>query len=566
MCKMRGVWSIVIAWTAVFAVLASGVTVTAESAAPARLKIGNAQGWSFLNGKWTDGPRDGLFPPDTGTGEYIAVWDKSEYSDVRATFRFQFRASFGGARFLFRLKDSTHYYALDIPWCGQQNLSRHFWAGIVLADGTPLQRYLHFAMVPGVAPEHERWYEARVETSGARIRAWIEGRLVADIQDSTYKSGRVGLMGLLSAGLRTPQFSELDLAGTALARPPRTGLSVPPKHWITPCPLVDPKTYQSYPSVIRSSSGELTASIPFGDPNIGEIRHIVWVRSRDAGRTWSEPEKPSLSIPEQLYASFVRRDGTWVTVQFKTEGPPEQVVYTYESKDEGKTWTGPQGLRVVGEWPKTLASPFGPSGQVVRLHDGALLLPIYAQVADPPHKDPVYTLFVFRSIDDGKTWAAPVRGDRNNPITPKETEWNAPLDLAEVGLAEAEDNVVVGLGRPITAPFMTQAQSNDGGRTWQTAALGPFPGYCISLTRTASGALVAVTRFPYLSAHVSYDGGKNWDAGTILDYPLWANHKAIEVEPNVILVLYMGHIVQKGLADDRALRLRVTSKGLELAQ
>ena len=28
--------------------------------------------------------------------------------------------------------------ALRSPWCGQQNRARHFWAGLVLADGTPL--------------------------------------------------------------------------------------------------------------------------------------------------------------------------------------------------------------------------------------------------------------------------------------------------------------------------------------------------------------------------------------------------------------------------------------------
>jgi hypothetical protein len=566
MCKVSGIWSNVIVETVVFVVLASGPATAAKPPAPARLKIGDAQGWSFLNGKWADGPDGSLIPPEAGAGEYTAVWDKTEYSDVRATFRFQFRAFFGGVRFLFRLKDSLHYYALDIPWCGQQNLSRHFWAGIVLADGTPLQRYLHFAMVPGVPAQNDHWYEARVESSGARIRAWIEGRLVADIRDSTYKSGRVGLMGLLSAGKRSPRFAELEVAGATAALPPRAGLSAPPKHWITPCPLVDPKTYQSYPTIIRSNSGALTVSIPFGDPNKGEVLRNVWVRSGDGGRTWSEPEKPTLTAPEQLYASFVRRDGTWVTVHVKFEGPPAQAACTFESKDEGKTWSGPQPLRVVGEWPKALALPFGPSGQILRLHDGTLLLPVYAQLADPPHLDKIFTQFVFRSTDEGETWTAPVRCDHSISSDIGENDLNIAPDLAEIGLAEAEDNVVVGFGRPITSPFMAEVRSNDGGRTWQPAAFGPFPGYCISLTRTASGALVAVTRFPYLTAHVSYDGGRNWDAGTILDYPLWANHKTIEVEPNVLLVLYMGHIVQKGLADDRELRVRVTRKGLVLAR
>lgn len=111
---------------------------------------------------------------------------------------------------------------------------------------------------------------------------------------------------------------------------------------------------------------------------------------------------------------------------------------------------------------------------------------------------------------------------------------------------------------------MWQVRSNDGGRSWEPAAFGNFPGYCITLTRTASGALIAVHRFPYLTANVSYDGGVTWDAGTILDHPIWANHRAIEVEPDVVLVFYMGHIVEPGQADDRILRLHVTEGGLRL--
>jgi hypothetical protein len=109
---------------------------------------------------------------------------------------------------------------------------------------------------------------------------------------------------------------------------------------------------------------------------------------------------------------------------------------------------------------------------------------------------------------------------------------------------------------------MWEVRSQDGGRTWQPAAHGPFPGYCITLTRTQSGALVAIHRYPYLTANLSYDGGRTWDAGTIVDYPAWANHQAVEVEPDVVLVVYMGHIVEAGQPDTRALRLRVTGHGL----
>ncbi len=532
------------------------------------LRIDDGQNWSFLNGQWTDGTEGELIPPDGGGKEYVAVARSQEYSDVSASFRFKLRSPHSGARFLFRVQDSTRYYALDIPWCGQQNRNRHFWAGIVLADGTALQRYLHFGLVPGICPEHNRWYEARVECSGTRIRAWIDGRPVADIEDQTYSAGRVGLMGLITAGSQTPHFANLQVEGIAAGPSPWSGLTLPPKHWITPCSQVAPETFQSYPNIIKSNFGELTVSIPFGNPNAGEVRRTVWVRSNDGGRTWSDPQPATL--PQGFGAPFVKKDGTWVCVHCKQDGSVEEAMYTFESKDEGETWSAPKPLNIQGECPKEFSLPAYPSGQPLRLRDGTLLVPVYCQAVDPPDFHKVATNFVFRSTDDGETWAAPVRCDRNNSQDLE--RWFCPGNLSEIGLAETADNVVVGFGRPGPWPYMWQVQSNDGGQTWEPAAFGAFPGYCIpkgrsdlfTLTSTVSGALVAVHRFPYLGANVSYDGGITWDAGTIIDYPLWANHKALEVEPDVVLVVYMGHIVEPGQADNRILRLRVTKHRLAL--
>ena len=539
-----------------------------------RMQIGDGQDWSFLNGQWVDGPEGELIPPD-GTGkEYVAVEHSHEYSDILARFRFKFRYPAGGARFLFRLKDSMRYYALDIPWCGQQNRNKHFWAGIVMADGTPLQRYLHLGLIPGICPEHNRWYESQIECSGTHIRAWIDGRLVADIEDRTYDTGRVGLMALISGGNpydpnvhKTPHFAELQVSGIKVDPSPWDGLNPSPKHWITPCREVDPETFQSYPNIIMSKSSELTVSIPFGNPDQGETRRTVWVRSTDGGRMWSDPQPPTLQ--QGFGTSFVKKDGTWVCVFCKEDVPVEQALYSYKSGDEGKTWSGPEPLNVKGKWPEEFSLPVFPSGQILRLHDGTLLLPVSCKVRDDYNDAFVSTNFVFRSTDDGESWSAPVRCDRNNPLPiifegRPDTRWFCPADFSEIGLAEAADNVIIGFGRPGPWPYMWQVRSNDGGQTWMPAAFGPFPGYCITLTRTSSDALVAVHRFPYLSANVSYDGGVTWDAGTIIDFPYWANHNALEVEPDVVLVLSMGYCAEPGQADDRVYRLRVTDHGLVL--
>ncbi len=528
-------------------------------------RIGDGGEWSFLGGVWADGPDGELSPPESGGEPNFAVLHGREYSDVDMRCRFKFRWGHGGARLLFRVQDSMRYYALDIPWCGQQNRNRHFWAGIVLADGTPLQRYLNLGLVTGICPEHERWYQARVQCVGSRIRAWIDGRPVADIEDRTLAAGRMGLMGEATAGHGTPVFADVQVAGQEVGPSPWQGLAAPPKHWITPCPEVDPETYQGYPSMVKSNSGALMVSLPFHDPNGGPPpRRVVWVRSSDGGRTWSEPEEPTL--PAGLGGVFVKQDGTWACVHRDVPGMGLEGMVMFESRDEGKTWSDAGPLKIVGELLEDFPPEAGPSGRPVRLRDGALVAPLFCGVdhGKPPYEGGhvVSTNFVIRSTDDGATWSAPVRCDRNN--APDQTRWHCPGNFSEMGMAEAADNVVMGFGRPGPWPYMWQVLSRDGGKSWEPAAFAPFPGYCSSLTSTASGALVAVHRFPYLAANLSYDGGITWDAGTIIDYPTWANQHALEVEPDVVFVLYMGHIIDKGQPDVRAIRLRVTGEGLKV--
>ena len=174
-----------------------------------------------------------------------------------------------------------------------------------------------------------------------------------------------------------------------------------------------------------------------------------------------------------------------------------------------------------------------------------------------------------RSEDDGGTWSAPIwcdslDNDPGQPIEPGSASHALVSAYYEVGVAETEPGVLLGIGRPGKDPYMVQFQSNDGGRTWLPSCPGPFPGYCPSLTRTASGALVATTRYPYFTAHLSRDGGRTWDLPVIVDYPIWANQEAVLAEPETVVVTYMGDINDRGRADSRIARLLVTAEGLVL--
>ena len=531
-------------------------------------KIGSGEAWSFLNGSWSDGPECELVPPDGSDVEYMAVRNNEVYGDFTAQMRFKFRSVGGSARFLFRVQDSRRFYALDIPVNGQQSRSRHFWAGIVVVDGGPLQRYLSFQLVPGLCCIVEHWYDIKVEARENRISAWVNDIPVADVEDDTYASGRIGLASISNPYFENSHFSSLKVVGKC-DKSPVAELNIPPPHWITPCPEPEPNTFQSYANLIKSNSGDVTLYLTFGNPNCCETRRAVYIRSSDGGRTWGKAEPATLQ--QGFGGPFVRRDGTWVCVFANHPVYKESPLYSYDSSDEGKSWTGPHPIKIDGGWPNEWE--VGSAWRSVRMSDGALVMPVMSKLADEPLSPslaPFWAALAVRSEDDGQTWSTPVLCDSNHlkPGQQLKPEKGGGLVHAaryyEVAMDEAADGALIGIGRPERDPYMWYLRSNDGGRTWEPAALGHFPGYCPSLTRTSSGALVATTRFPHFAAHLSRDNGRTWEPPVIIDYCLWANQQALEVEPDVVLVTYMGEIMDTGKTDSRIARIRVTDDGLTL--
>lgn len=540
------------------------------------ITIGDGKQWTFLGGAWKDAPDSQLVPPDGPDVERIAVMREPTAGDFTARFRFRLRTAAGSARFLFRVQGPRSFYALDIPWCGQQSRARHFWAGFVVADGTPLQRYLSFDMVPGVCAETDRWYEARVQAIGTRLRAWIDGKLLTEVIDDTYRAGHVGVSSIATQTKHAAEFQGLLVEAGAESPGDSSALTAfidnsgslkaPSAHWITPCPVTAPRTFQSYSSLIHRDPDETTLYLSYGNPGLVETRRAVVLRSSDGGKQWSAPSPASLQ--QGFGASYVRTDGTWVCV-FANHPFLKAPLYSYTSADRGESWTGPTPLALEGRMPD--GWKIGTAWPPVRAHNGDLVMPLISSHGPPDGttQGAMCTCFVIRSEDDGATWKGPVRCDKHNiypgePIDP-DTMWHGLAGfLCEVAMAEAEPGVLLGLGRPMRDPYMWQIRSVDGGLSWEPAAPGPFPGYCPSLNRTDPGTLVALTRFPYFAAHVSTDGGRTWTLPIIVDYANWANQRAVTVQGEVVLVTYMGYCIEPGQADSRIVRLRPVGEKLTL--
>ena len=120
---------------------------------------------------------------------------------------------------------------------------------------------------------------------------------------------------------------------------------------------------------------------------------------------------------------------------------------------------------------------------------------------------------------------------------------NLVLDLTEPIGFERADGRLMALIRPIYSPWMWETWSHDGGKTWGPCVRGPFPGYAPSVpVRTESGLVMFPVRFPGLTIHTTTDDGMTWDGGgggTYIDTSIWAMGSMVEVEPNLVLFLYM---------------------------
>ena len=175
----------------------------AKAKAPRRL-----QKWSFdshpiggvpshvtvLAGKWEirvepDNPSPGKTLCQVGDAEFPSVTlSPTIYSDVVMTARFKIiKADPLGnpsAGLIFRMRDKNHYYLVRVnagEGYGNLNVYR-YWLG-----QRDMIKHTNWPVSKG------RWYTLKVEARGEQILGYLDGKLVAEAYDKTYREGKVGL-------------------------------------------------------------------------------------------------------------------------------------------------------------------------------------------------------------------------------------------------------------------------------------------------------------------------------------------------------------------------------------
>jgi len=538
------------------------------------LNVKDCDAWSFVGGPWRHA--DGLISPVVGplkggaeaydgqrcvnTDEYLAFYTQRAYGDFEAEFRFRWEGGggHGGAGMIFRAQDAKHYYLAHLPGCGQCIRASHFWACISLVDESGWVKILKMEMLHGVATELTLWRTARLRVCGNRFDFSVDGRPMSPVFDDTYSQpGRVGLEAW-GLGEGTSSFEDVRIRGNEVSAGDWDESILPAKPWFVPYPVCDappgPDNYRAQQQsikggIIRTAEGNLLMAV-------GIQAEQYLVSSTDQGRTWSPFE--TVGIPQGRNMLFARPDGSLLTLCWRGKGD----MLRSESADGGRTWSTPEPVQ-FGEFTPPENEPGlevnGPSG-LTQLADGTLLGFMAGALASGQGHDlwewgtHSFGAYSIRSIDAGRTWSAPI------PLNGPPAIGNK-YDLVEFGsTVQTLDGKVLCLARPVCSAWMWEVWSDDSGESWSPATCGPFPCYAATALTTSSGVILVSGRMPGLGLYASHDHGMTWRAYRI-DVALWAMGKMIEVEPDLVLYVYMD-TYESYL---RAQYLRVTSDGVEPA-
>ncbi len=212
---------------------------------------------------------------------------------------------------------------------------------------------------------------------------------------------------LYSAVIPTASSAESPAANPASTAAIHNPLHLPPD--AISCERIalgEPDDYKA--CIARMPDGELLLTAFHQDKRDGNkvMEQTRLFRSRDGGKTWSQPEKLDL-LGREPYLT-VLKDGTiFITGHLLAQDVRNEWGYTtgflHRSTDGGRTW---QSTRAESEQLKPKASNHT-TRNVLQLTDGTLLLGVDYDGGDGP-------FLIWRSTDNGKTW------DKTQKCQPKD--------------------------------------------------------------------------------------------------------------------------------------------------
>ena len=527
------------------------------------LHLQGAGACADVGGAWQESEGVISTPDASGTwvDDYLTFFRDQAYADFEAEFEFRWQTNHCGAGLILGAQNTGDFYLVHFPCCGQHYRAKHFWAAVSKTNKAGWLKILKMDMIHGVVSELGGgsnfvgpWHHARIVVKGNQICLWVDRRPFPPVTVDGLKPGYLGLESWPTGG---SGFRNLKVKGKPADAPAWDDLAVPAQNWFVPWPVGDEQqwiTNLSDGGIARSGDGSLLMNI-----------HGTLLRSTDNGRTWEQVQSDTWESGSYLVET---KDDKVLAIKTAGGLAPDGVIRMTGqirrsvSEDHGQTWS-PYELATQGEWKLDRPMDLHPMHGIIELTDGTL---VGFHAANNPSWQFGQNVLEWgglhctgwssRSTDQGKTWSTPVPLDG-----PPAAGVN--FDMCEfISNIQTRNGDLLCLGRPIYSPWMWEVWSKDNAVSWSPSMRGPFCAYATASPprATASGALVVAGRMPGLAAYVSHDDGITWK-GYRIGTDTWAMGSMIEVEPDVILYVYMDSRGKHA----RAQYLRVTPDGLEPA-
>lgn len=272
------------------------------------------------------------------------------------------------------------------------------------------------------------------------------------------------------------------------------------------------------PAVITAKNGDVLAVIDARRNNAADLIHqrsidITFKRSKDNGKTWG-PMETIADLPKGEGASdaslILNRDNGEIFCFYNWMGKSREFrFYLQSSKDHGHTWSEPKDFtdQITPKKWGTLDFKFITSGRGIQTRDGELLHNVVHL--------PTRSVYLYGSKDGGKTWSV-----NETPVKPGD----------ESKVIELNDGTLMVNSR-VGKDYRWVHRSKNGGSTWESEKEYQLPdprcnGSIIRYTSTKDGYAKDRLLFSNagsqsgrnnLTIRISYDEGKTWSAGKVVN-------------------------------------------------